>query len=89
MRESHRLYLAKPRSTAGFISLEGFIAAKSMGEGLKRAGAKLTRPGCIKAAESMKTDDLGGFTLHFSPDDPAGSDYTDLTVISRGGSFMY
>ena len=89
VREYKRLYLAKPGKTAGFVSLEGFIAAKTMVEGLKRAGGNLTRASFDKAVESMKAYDLGGFTERFSPDDHTGSDFIDLTVISGGGNFIY
>ena len=89
VREYKRLYLAKPGRQAGFISLEGFIAAKTMVEGMRRAGNGLSRASFIKAVESMKSYDLGGFKVSFSPDDHTGSDYVDLTVISGGGNFIY
>ena len=89
VREYKRLYLATPGRSAGFVSLEGFIAAKTMVEGMKRAPGGLSRASFIKGMESMKSYDLGGFPMHFSADDHTGSDYTDLTVISSGGKFLY
>jgi ABC-type branched-subunit amino acid transport system substrate-binding protein len=89
VREYKRLYLSTPGREAGFISLEGFIAAKTMVEGMKRASGGLTRASFIKSMEAMKSYDLGGFAVHFGPDDHTGSDFIDLTVISAGGNFIY
>jgi branched-chain amino acid transport system substrate-binding protein len=87
VKEYTRLYLSKPGRTPGFVSLEGFIAAKAFAEGLERAGANLTRASFIKAVESMRSVDLGGYVLKFSPTDHEASDYIDLTVIRKDGTF--
>lgn len=70
-----------------FSSLEGFIVAKVMVEGLKRAGKNLTREKLIAALESMDYVDLGGFVINFSPTNHSGSNYVDLTMIGRAGKF--
>lgn len=89
VKEYKRLYLSKPGREMGFISLEGFIAAKVFVEGLRRAGKDLSRANFIKAVESMHAYDAGGFTVKFGPNDHTGSDFVDLTVISSDGKFMY
>jgi len=71
-----------------FSSLEGFIVAKVMVEGLKRAGRDLTRDKLIAALESMNSVDLGGFIVSFSPSNHSGSQYVDLTMIGRQGKFL-
>lgn len=72
-----------------FTSLEGFIAAKVMLEGLRRAGGKnLTRPELVAALESMHEYNLGGFTVSYSPTNHEGSHFTDLTMIGRGEKFL-
>jgi ABC-type branched-subunit amino acid transport system substrate-binding protein len=71
-----------------FSSLEGFIVAKVMVEGLKRAGKNLTREKLIAALERMNNVDLGEFTVSFSPTNHSGSKYVDLTMIGRGGKFI-
>jgi ABC-type branched-subunit amino acid transport system substrate-binding protein len=71
-----------------FSSLEGYIVAKVMVEGLKRAGKDLTREKLIAALESMNSVDIGGFTVSFSPTNHSGSKYVDLTMIGRSGKFV-
>ena len=70
-----------------FTSLEGFIAAKVLVEGLKRAGKNPTRESLIDGMASMGKVDLGGFTVTYTPTNHNGSSFVDLTIISRGGTF--
>jgi ABC-type branched-subunit amino acid transport system substrate-binding protein len=71
-----------------FSAMEGFITAKVMVEGLKRAGKNLTREGLINALESMQDVDLGGFYVGYSPKVHTGSQFVDLTIIGRNGKFL-
>lgn len=71
-----------------FSSLEGFLAARVLVEGLRRAGRNLTREGLVAALESMNNHDMGGFTVNYSPENHEGSRFTDLTIIGRGGRFV-
>jgi ABC-type branched-subunit amino acid transport system substrate-binding protein len=89
VKEYTRLYLNKPGRQPGFVSLEGFIAAKAFVEGLQRTGPNLTRHGFVKAIESMHSVDLGGYVLKFGPTEHEASDFVDLTVIRNDGTFMY
>jgi branched-chain amino acid transport system substrate-binding protein len=70
-----------------FSSLEGFLAAKVLVEGLKRAGKHITRESLIDGLEKMGKADLGGFKVTYSPTNHNGSQYVDLTIISRHGQF--
>jgi len=70
-----------------FTSLEGYIAAKVLVEGLKRAGKTPTRESLVDGLASMGKVDLGGFTVSYTPTDHNGSSFVDLTIISRGGTF--
>ena len=56
--------------------------------GARRAGRTLTRESLISGLESIRDLNLGGFEVSYSPRDHAGSRYTDLTIIGRGGRFM-
>ncbi len=71
-----------------FTSLEGYIAAKVLVEGLKKAGRNLTRESLVDAMGSLGTIDLGGFKVSYSPVNHNGSSYVELTIVSRGGTFM-
>ncbi len=72
-----------------FSSMEGFLAAKVLTEGLRRAPAKsLSRDSLSTALESMRDYNMGGFTVNYSPKSHEGSRYTDMTIVGRGGKFM-
>jgi ABC-type branched-subunit amino acid transport system substrate-binding protein len=88
VKQYHQLYVNRGGHEAGFVSLEGFIAAKAMVEAMKRAGGKLTRETFTEAAESMHDYDMGGFSVKFGPNDHDASDFIDLTVITQNGKFL-
>ncbi len=79
---------ANPKTPVGFSTMEAYIAAKVLVEGLRRAGRGLTRERLIRAMENMKSYDAGGFLLSFSPTNHNGSTYVDITVIGAGGKVM-
>lgn len=70
-----------------FTSLEGFIAAKALVEGLQRAGKNLTREKFVAALESFHKLDLGDFMLSFSSADHSQGKFVDLTLIGAFGKF--
>jgi branched-chain amino acid transport system substrate-binding protein len=70
-----------------FSAMEGFLTAKVMVEGLKRAGKDLTREKFVDAMEKMDAD-LGGFAVAYSSKNHAGSRFVDLTIIGREGKFL-
>jgi len=88
VKEYQRILKAAGITEYNFGSLEGYLAAKVMVEGLRRAGRDLTRERLIAALESMDNVDLGGFVVSFSRTSHAGSDYVELTMIGRDGSFV-
>jgi ABC-type branched-subunit amino acid transport system substrate-binding protein len=84
-----RRALAKyfPSAQPNFVSLEGFVDAMVLVEGLKKAGKELTREGLIRGIESLHELDLGlgpQLTLDYSAKDHKGFDHVIPTVI-RGG----
>ena len=76
-------------SNYSFTSLEGYIAARILVEGLKRAGKTPTRESLVDALAGMSKTDLGGFTVSYSPTNHNGSTFVDLTIISRAGTFRH
>lgn len=67
--------------------VEGYVAAKVLVEGIKRAGPKPTRDSLRKALEGMGRYDLGGIEVGYGPNDHSGMDYVDLAIIDQSGKF--
>ena len=74
---------------ASFTSLEGYIAARVLVEGLKRAGKNPTRESLVDGLAKMGKVDLGGFVVNYTPTNHNGSSFVDLTIISRAGVFKH
>lgn len=76
-----------PSAQPNFVSLEGFVDAMTLVEGLKRAGKELTREGLIRGIESIHEFDTGlgsQLKLDYSAKDHKGFDHVIPTVV-RGG----
>jgi len=71
-----------------YASMEGFIAAKVLVEGLRRAGPKPTREKLIAGLESMSKFDLGGVDVTYGPQLRTGTSFIDITIISKTGTFV-
>jgi len=80
--------MAEARAEPGWGTLEGYIAAKVMVEGLRRAGRNLTREGFVRAMEGIQDFDLGGFKVNYGPGNRSGSRFVDLTIISKDQKFV-
>jgi ABC-type branched-subunit amino acid transport system substrate-binding protein len=76
-----------PSAQPNFVSLEGFVDAMALVEGLKRAGKDLTREGLIHGLESIREFDAGlgpQLKLNYSTRSHKGFDHVIPTVV-RGG----
>ena len=71
------------------ISLESYIAAKVLVEGIRRAGANPTRESLLKALDSIRNFDVGGYIVDFSPSNHNGSKFVELTAINREGKIAH
>lgn len=81
--------LAKANNaTVSYAAMEGFVAAKVLVEGLKRAGRNLTREGFVRALDSIQKFDLGGLMISYAPADHTGSEFVEMTMISKDGRFI-
>ena len=72
---------------ASFASLEGYIAASVLVEGLKKAGKVPTRESFIAALDKLGSVDLRGYRVKFSADNHNGSSLVELTVLGAGGNY--
>ena len=73
--------------SSSYAAMEGFVGAKVLVEGLRRSGRNLIREGLIKAMESMHKVDPGGLMVNYSDRDHSGSEFVELTMISKNGKF--
>jgi branched-chain amino acid transport system substrate-binding protein len=76
-----------PSERPSFVSLEGFVDAMVLVEGLKRAGKELTREGLIRGIESVHQLDVGlgpQLKLDYSAKDHKGFDHVIPSVIRSG-----
>ncbi|WP_341677135.1 ABC transporter substrate-binding protein [Niveibacterium sp. SC-1] len=80
--------LTEVKGAPGFGSLEGYIAARALVEGLRRAGPQPTRESFIKALETLRNYDMGGYSVSFGPNEHNGSRFVDLTMITREQRFL-
>ncbi len=85
-REALKKYY--PEYQPGFVSLEGFIAASCLVEGLKEAGPELNTESLIDALESIDRLDLGiGPIISFSPSRHQASSKVWATRLDAKGEF--
>ncbi|MDH5204981.1 MAG: ABC transporter substrate-binding protein [Hylemonella sp.] len=69
-----------------FTSMEGYLAAKLVTEGLQRAGGKLpTRESLIQGIETIGVHSFGGYRVQYSPTDHVGSKFVEMSMITAEG----
>jgi ABC-type branched-subunit amino acid transport system substrate-binding protein len=70
-----------------YTSLESYIAAKVLVEGLRRAGPQPTREKLLAALDTVSNYDVGGYLVSFSPSNHNGSSFVSLTILGRDLAF--
>ena len=70
---------------ANFSSMEGYLAAKVMVDGLRRAGSKPGRESLIAGLESIGSQSYGGFSVSLSPADHVASSFVELSMLTGDG----
>ncbi len=82
--------LARDRGLAALspAMMEGFVSAKVLVEGLRRAGREPTRARIVQAFDTMRRHDLGGLEISYAPAHHDGIDFVDLSIISSDGKFL-
>lgn len=71
-----------------YTSLESCIDAKVLLMAMKRAGPKITRESILQSMGTLGRIDLGGFTVNYTPSNHQGSNWVELTILSRGKRFV-
>lgn len=72
----------------GYDSFEGYLNARLLVEALRATGGLPTRQSVRQALESMRSHDLGGFRVTFTPDNHHGSKFIDLTMLGSDGRYL-
>ena len=85
-----REYLEAVRKAGGdavpnYSSMEGYLAAKVISEGFRRAGRSLNRDSLINGLEQIQNANFGGFSVNFGPKDHVASRFVDLSMITEDG----
>lgn len=68
--------------------MEGYLSAKVLVEGLRRMGRNLDREAFVRALESLREFDLGGYRLSFSERNHNGSGYVELSAVGAAQRMM-
>ncbi len=70
------------------LSLEGYLNARVVAEGLRRAGRNLTRESLVNALQSINRMDMGGMEISFGKSAASASKFVELTVINSQGRLV-
>lgn len=71
---------------ANFSSMEGYVAARVMTEGLRRSAARsISREGLIAGLESFRDVRFGGFSVDFTPGSRGASKFVELSMLTADG----
>ena len=69
-------------------TLEGYVNARVLAEGLRRAGTNVTRASLIAALDGITGFDMGGMTVSFGSGNRIGGSFVDVGVIGAGGKIL-
>jgi len=67
-----------------YSSMEGFVAAKTVVEALRRNGGA-GGEALVASLEGLRDFNLGGFFVDFGPNKRAGSNFVELTILGADG----
>ena len=71
---------------ANFSSMEGFLAAKLLTEGIRRAGSgSITRADLIRGIEATGNQSFGGFSTQLSSTNHVASSFVELSMLTGDG----
>ncbi len=88
--EYHKLLRERSsEATPSASQFEGFIHAKLLVEGLRRAGRNLNTQSFIKAMEGAGDISFGRFVAKYSPQSHNGSTYVELAIMDNVGQLRY
>ena len=68
------------------VTLEGFLAAKTLVLALRGVNRDFSRTAITAALRQRRDYDLGGINLHFAEGANRGSGFVDLTLLRKDGT---
>jgi len=77
------------QATPNYTNLEGYLSARVLLEGLRRAGGNPGSERLIAALEELNRFDLGGYDITFTSSNHNGSRFVDTGVISVEGKLRF
>ncbi|WP_432728818.1 ABC transporter substrate-binding protein [Variovorax sp. W6] len=69
-------------------SLEGYLNAAVLAEGMRRAGGSLTRASVMSGLASIENFDLGGVKINYGRTNREGGQFVDVAVIGSRGQML-
>ena len=88
MTRDYQKLMADAKIPLSVDSMEGYMSARLLTEGLKAAGPKLTRDSFVAGLEAMNRKDVGGLQVSFSPEDRSLTHLVDITMIGKNGKLI-
>lgn len=80
--------LASGNKEFSLPSLEGYMDAAVLAEGMRRAGGTLTRASVIAGLERVENYDLGGVKINYGKTNREGGQFVDVAVIGSRGQML-
>jgi branched-chain amino acid transport system substrate-binding protein len=75
------------KTTPSFNNLYGYLSAKVLCEGIRRAGKDVNSEKLIKSLDSLGVYDLGDYRIEFNNRQLMGSKFVEASIISRDSKF--
>lgn len=74
-----------PKAEPNYTSIEGYVAARVVADGLRRLSGRPTREGLVGALESLSGYESRGYQLRFGPTRHVGSSFVELSMLTADG----
>jgi ABC-type branched-subunit amino acid transport system substrate-binding protein len=88
VREYQQAMTAAGSTDFSHLSLEGYINAKIVTEGLRRAGRTPTRSNFVSAMDSISNHNMGGLVVSFGQGASSASRFVELTMVNGQGKLI-
>jgi len=88
LASEYRSVARQQNAATSNAGMEGFMSAKVLVEGLRRAGPEPTREKLVTALEGLRDYDLGGILISYSPTRHSGSSFVELSIVSSTGKLI-